>query len=343
MKALRILALMHQHLMPPEDATNVDASTAEWKTEYDVLITLRQLGHDAKPLGVEKDLGVIRSTIEDWKPHMVFNLLEAFDNVVLFEPNVVSYLELLRVPYTGCNSRGLLLAKDKGLSKRLLAYHRIPVPEFVICRRGQKVGAPKRLSFPLIVKPLTEQASLGISQASVVEDPAKLQERVAFIHESVGTDALVERFIDGRELYVGVMGNQRLRVFPVWEMAFTKMPEDVHHIATERVKWSVKYREKYGIKTGELTNVPQEVLERIQHVCKRVYRSLDLSGYARVDLRLDKDGKVYVLEANPNPQIANDEDFAESAKQAGVSYQALLQRIITLGLQWCPERVSRDG
>jgi D-alanine-D-alanine ligase len=258
--------------------------------------------------------------------------------VSLFEPNVVSYLELLRIPYTGCNPRGLLIAKDKGLSKKLMAYHRIPVPEFAIFHRGLKIRLPKRLAFPLIVKSPTEEASLGISQASVVEDEQKLRERVGFIHESVGTDALVEQFIEGRELYVGVIGNQRLRVFPVWEMQFSKMPDTVHRIATERVKWSDKYQEKYGIQTAELKDASDSVVERIQHLAKRVYRSLDLSGYARIDLRMDTDEKLYVLEANPNPQIAEGEDFAESAKQAGVPYKQLLQQIITLGLQWRPER-----
>ncbi len=338
MKPLRVLVLMHKHLVPPQDTSGVETQKAEWKTEFDVVTTLRSIGHEVEPLGVEQDLAVIRNTIDAWKPHIVFNLLEAFHNVSLFEPNVVSYLELLRIPYTGCNSRGLLLAKDKGLSKKLMAYHRVPMPEFAVFRRGRKVLVPKRLTYPLIVKSLTEEASLGISQASVVEDEQKLIERVGFIHESVGTDALVEHFIEGRELYVAVMGNQRLRVFPVWEMQFTNMPEDVHRIATARVKWSVKYQEKYGIRTAEFTDAPAGTVERIQHLCKRVYRALELSGYARIDLRLDKDGKIYVLEANPNPQIAQDEDFAESAKRAGLPYKQLLQQIIALGLQWRPER-----
>ena len=338
MKPLKVLVLMHKHLVPPQNTSGVDTQKAEWKTEFDVVTTLRALGHEAEPLGVEQDLGIIRSTIDSWKPHIVFNLLEAFHNVSLFEPNVVSYLELLRIPYTGCNPRGLLIAKDKGLSKKLMAYHRIPVPEFTVFPRGLKIRLPKRLAFPLIVKSLTEEASLGISQASVVEDEQKLRERVAFIHESVGTDALVEQFIEGRELYVGVMGNQRLRVFPVWEMQFSKMPDNVHRIATERVKWSNKYQEKYGIQTAELKDASDSVVEHIQHLSKRVYRSLDLSGYARIDLRMDADEKLYVLEANPNPQIAEVEDFAESAKQAGVPYKQLLQQIITLGLQWRPER-----
>ena len=123
-------------------------------------------------------------------------------------------------------------------------------------------------------------------------------------------------------------------------MHFTKMPDDVHHIATERVKWSLKYQEKYGIKPSDAKDLPVETQERIKHLCRRVYRALDLSGYARIDLRLDKEGKMYVLEANPNPQIARGEDFAESAKAAGLSYQALLQRILTLGLEWKPVRAG---
>ncbi len=338
MKPLKVLVLMHKHLVPPSDTSGLDTQEAEWKTEFDVLTTLRTIGHQAEPLGVEQDLGIIRSTIDDWKPHIVFNLLEAFHNVSLFEPNVVSYLELLRIPYTGSNPRGLLLAKDKGLSKKLMAYHRIPMPEFAIFRRGRTIRVPKRLTFPLIVKSLTEEASIGISQASVVGDEQKLRERIGFVHESIGTDALVEQFIDGRELYVGVIGNQRLRVFPVWEMQFTKMPDDVHRIATERVKWSTKYQEKYGIHTAELKDAPDGAEQRMQHLCKRVYRSLELTGYARIDLRLDQAGNIYVLEANPNPQIAQAEDFAESAKRAGVSYEQLLQQILTLGLRWRPER-----
>ncbi|MEP6887912.1 MAG: ATP-grasp domain-containing protein [Nitrospirales bacterium] len=339
MKALRVLVLVHKHLVPPEHASASDAEQAEWKTEYDVVTALQKLGHEVKPLGLQDDLSVARQAIKDWEPDIIFNLLEAFDNIVMFDHNIVSFLEMLRMAYTGSNARGLMLARDKSLSKKLMAYHRIPMPEFAVIRRGQKVRASKRLPFPLIVKSLTEEASLGISQASVVDSEEKLKERVAFIHDNIGTDALVEQFIEGRELYVGVMGNHRLRVFPIWEMQFTKMPNSVHHIATERVKWSVKYQEKHGIQTSELKDLPEDQRQRIQHLCRRVYRALELSGYARIDLRMDKDGKAYVLEANPNPQIARGEDFAESAKRAGLSYEALLQRILMLGLQWRPAHV----
>ncbi|HKN86983.1 MAG TPA: ATP-grasp domain-containing protein [Nitrospiraceae bacterium] len=334
MKVLRVLVLVHKHLVPPEHASASEAEQAEWKTEYDVVTALQKLGHEVKPLGLQDDLSVARRAIQDWEPDIIFNLLEAFDNIVMFDHNIVSFLEMLRMPYTGSNARGLMLARDKSLSKKLMAYHRIPMPEFAVIRRGQKARISKRLPFPLIVKSLTEEASLGISQASVVDSEERLKERVTFIHEHIATDALVEQFIEGRELYVGVMGNQRLRVFPIWEMQFTKMPNGVHHIATERVKWSVKYQEKHGIQTSELKDVPEDHCQQIQHLCRRVYRALELSGYARIDLRMDKDGKAYVLEANPNPQIARGEDFAESAKRAGLSYEALLQRIVMLGLQW---------
>jgi D-alanine-D-alanine ligase len=338
MRKLRVLALMHDYLVPPDDVTGIDVKNAKWKMEFDVTHTLEYMGHEVKKLGLGGDLGVIKSAITDWKPHIVFNLMESFEGVAMFDQNVVSYLELLRVPYTGCNPRGLMLSRDKALSKTLLAYHRVPAPEFAVFRVGRAIQRPKRLKFPLIVKSLTQESSIGISQASVVEDDDKLRERVRFIHHSIGTDAIVERYIDGRELYVGLIGNLKLQVFPVWELQFKKMPEENWRIATERVKWSDTYQKRHGITTDLARDLATDLSENIQRICKRVYRTLDLSGYARIDLRLDGDGKVYVLEANANPQLAYGEDFAESAEKSGVSYESLLQRIITTGLSWRPER-----
>ena len=254
MRKLRVLVLMHDYLVPPDDVSGHDLATAQWRTEYDVLKTLRDdLEHDVHVLGVKDDLAAIRQANDEFKPHIAFNLLEAFHEVGTFDQNVCRYLELLRLSYTGCNPRGMFLARDKALSKKLLHYHRIPVPEFTVVPRGRKPQLPKRLSFPVIVKSLTQESSIGISQASVVDDEAKLRERVQFIHESITTDAIVEQFVEGRELYCGVIGNQRLQVLPVWEMTFAKMPEGQHRIATERVKWSAKYQEKMGVATGEAT------------------------------------------------------------------------------------------
>src|SRR3954469_3895486 len=296
---LRVVALVHRHLIPPatiEEGTDITA--APWRTEYDVVSTLRALGHEVRPLGVHDDLGDIRRASEEWKPHIAFNLLEGFDDITIFDQNVVSHLELLKLPYTGCNPRGLLLARDKSLSKKLLAYHRIPVPEFDVARIGKPFRRSKRLAFPLIVKSLTQEASIGISQASVVDTGEKLKERVQFIHDSIGTAAIVEQYVEGRELYVGILGNQNLQAMPVWELFFTNMPEGAKRIATDRVKWSVKYQKKYGIDSGLAKELSDAKAEGIQHLCKRAFRALELSGYARIDLRVDEAGNAWIIEAN---------------------------------------------
>jgi len=335
----RIIALGHASLALPEAPTGVRVLEAEWKMEYDVIETLREQGHEVRVLGVHDDLAGIRPAAGFFEPHIVFNLMEAFAGITTYDQNVVSYLELLHLRYTGCNPRGLILARDKALSKKLLAYHRIPVPDFCVIKYGRKPALPKKMQFPLIVKSLFFEASAGISQASVVEDQEQLARRVQFIHDSLGTAAIVEQFIDGRELYVGVLGNERLEVLPVWEMSFAQMPENRWRIATERVKWNTQYQKKNGIMTDAATLSAADI-ERIQRVAKRAYRALDLNGYARIDLRMDDEGRVYVLEANPNPNLAYGEDFAESAETSGISYERLLERIITLGLRWVPERTA---
>lgn len=340
MRRLRILVLMHEDLVPPDELGGRDLATAEWKTEYDVVSTLKKLGHEVRPLGVKSDLGVIRTAIEEWHPHIAFNLLEEFDGVAIYDQNVVSYLELLHMPYTGCNPRGLMLARDKALTKKVLSFHRIPYPNFMVVPQGRSLKRPKGLAFPLIVKSISEEASLGISQASIVEDDERLRERVVFIHQSVGTGALIEQYIEGREFYVGVMGNGHLQVLPVWELLMDNLPEDAKRIATQRVKWSRKYQDKYGIRSEKAKNLSDGKAQEIQHLAKRVYRALGLSGYARIDLRMDAGGQVYVLEANPNPQIAHDEDFADSAEKAHYSYKDLLQELLNVGLRWQPAKAA---
>jgi D-alanine-D-alanine ligase len=338
---LRVLALVHRHLVPPAKIEEgIDIQAAPWRTEYDVVSTLTAMGHEVQTLGVHDDLGDIRRAATDWKPHIAFNLLEGFDDITIFDQNVVSHLELLKLSYTGCNPRGLLLARDKSLSKKLLAYHRIAVPDFEVFRIGRPIRRPKRLPFPLIVKSLTQEASIGISQASVVDSDEKLKERVTFIHESIRTAAIAERYIEGRELYVGVIGNQVLQALPVWELFFTNMPAEAKRIATDRVKWSIKYQKKYGIDSGPARDLADVLSTNIQHLCKRAYRALEISGYARIDLRLDENGNAWVLEANPNPQIARGEDFAASAEKLGMTYETVLQRIMNLGLRWQPESVA---
>jgi len=337
MKKLRVLVLMHEDLVPPSDSNGLDAkAVAPWKTERDVLEGLAELGHECRALGVHDDLSVIRDAIVEWKPHVAFNVLEEFHGVSMYAQAVISFVELMRLPYTGGNPRGLMLAHDKVLAKKILAYHRVPTPRFAYFPLGSAARRPKRLGFPLLVKSVSENASLGIAQASLVHSDEKLAERVGFMHREFGTDAMAEEFIEGRELYLGLMGNLRLECFPVWEMIFGDWPEDTPRIATAKVKWDAGYQEKRGIVTRAAQDLPAGVEREIVRVCKQVYRALELSGYARIDLRLSSEGKLYVLEANATPDLARDEDFALSAAAAEIPYPALLQRILNLGLAWRP-------
>lgn len=335
-RKLRILVLVHESLVPPADATHELAMESEWRTEFDVIRNLKELGHEVLALGVGGELNPIRRAVREIKPHISFNMLEGFDDVPHWDQNVVAYLEIQKMKYTGCNSRGLLLGRDKALTKKLLSYHRIRVADFAVALRGRRFKRPRRLEFPLFVKSATIDSSIGISQASVVENDDKLQERVQFIHDSIGTDALVESYIEGREIYVGILGNHRLTALPIWELRFENLPESSHKIATEALKWSDAFQIRNGIMSGPAQDLSEALAHKIVHICKRVYSTLFLSGYARIDLRLTPAGDVYVIEANPNPQIAYGEDFAESAEVAGIEYDALLQRIVNLGLAWEP-------
>lgn len=333
MKPLRILVLVHPDLVPPDSIKGyTEQQINEWKTEYDVVRTLRRAGHEVRPLGVHDELKPIRDELESFKPDVVLTLLEEFHGEAIYDQNVASFLELMHVPYTGCNPRGLMLARGKDLSKTLVHYHRIPVPAFAVFPMRRKVRRPARLPLPLIVKSLNEDGSYGISQASVVDTDAKFIERVGFIHERIGTPAIAEQYIDGREIYVGVLGNDRLRVLPVWELEFGNMAQGDWPIATEKVKHDPDYQERRGILHGPAKDLSPELIARIQRSAKRIYRTLELDGYARIDFRLAADGTPYFLEANPNPEIAESQEFAAAARHDGIKYVDLLHRILALGM-----------
>ena len=334
MKPLRVLVLMHETLVPPDSLAGLtEKQIDEFRTEYDVMEHLRKAGHNVRALGLGDNLGDLRTAITEWKPDIAFNLMEEFQGIVTYDQYVVAFLELMKQPYTGCNPRGMMISRDKALSKQILSYHRIPTPGFAVFRRGQRYKLPRKLKFPLFVKSATEDASVGISQASVVHDAERLKERIQFIHEQTNSDALVEEYIEGRELYVGVLGNDRLRTFPVWEMDFGTLP-DVMAIATRKVKWDRKYQSRHGIRTGAALELPDGCAAYLDKLSKRIYRALSLSGYARMDFRMRPDGSVFVLEANANPNISHQEDFGDSAQAAGVEYSALLEQIIRLGCNY---------
>ncbi len=342
MRRLRILVLMHPDFLPPDSSDGYTAQEINaWKTEYDVVSTLREAGHEVRPLGAQEEIKPVREAIEEFKPHVVFTLLEEFHSNVAYDQHIASYLELMRVPYTGCNPRGLILARGKDLSKTLVHHRRIAVPAFAVFPMRRKVKRPPRLALPLIVKSLNMDGSFGISQASIVDTDEKLAERVAFIHERSETAAIAEQFIEGRELYVGVLGNNRLRVLPVWELKFGNMGgRRSRHIATEKAKHDTDYQERVGIVDGPAKDLTPEVTARIQRAAKRIYQVLGLDGYARIDFRLSADGTPYFIEANPNPKIARNQEFATAAQHDGLQYPDLLHRILTLGISRAKAGVS---
>jgi len=333
-KKLRVIVLCHEDLVPPDTIEGLSAKeVAPFKTEWDVISTLKKMGHEVSPVGVYNNLGVIGNALIEQKPHIAFNLLEEFHGYPLYDQHVVSYLELMKQPYTGCNPRGLTICRDKALAKMVLAYHRIHIPAFAVFHMNRKVKRSKRLKFPLLVKSISEEGSVGIARASIVNDDEKLAERVEFIHRQTKTHAIAEQYIAGREIYVSVIGNQRLQTYTPWELVIEKLPEGAPNIATSKLKWDPAYQEKVGVVT-KAAELDKSMRDKVERLSKKIYRTLFLSGYARLDYRVTEDGQFYLLEANPNPQIADHEDFADSANHCGVDYEALLQKIIGLGVRY---------
>ena len=334
---LRVLILTDQGLVPDRPRSQLKGRQRELrKTEYDVMGALKRMGHDVSCVGLGEDLGVIDRALRRTGPHVTFNLVEELKALPYFDQHVVSYLELRKQKYTGCNPRGLIIARDKSLTKKVLAYHRIRVPRFAVVPNGKKVTIPKRLRFPVFIKPLNVEGSEGVSNASLVQDMDHLVERVSFIHEKVNAPALIEEFIEGREIYVGAYGNEQLTVLPAWELTMSKLADGSPLIATDKAKWDPKHQKKIGFRTGS-ARLKRPIAKSLELLSKRIYRLLGLSGYARLDYRLNKFGAFYLLEANPNPQIARDEDFARSAMHAGMRYENLLQKLITLGQSYTPK------
>src|SRR5437773_11920551 len=321
-----------------------ELKTEDWKTEANVLEALQQLGWVAQHLAIFDDTDLIRQKCQSFQPELIFNLADQFKNNRAFDQNIVSFLELHDVPFTGCGSTGLTLCKHKGISKKILGYHRIRVPDFTVIPRGKRVVRPKRLAFPILVKPLKEEASLGIAQASFVESDDQFKERVAFIHEKYDHDVIAEEYIEGRELYVSILGNHRLQIFPLRELLFKEVPPDEPKIATYKAKWDEGYRTRWGLVNQFAQQLDPNLVRHIEQTCKRIYHLLTIDGYARIDLRLTLDNKVYFIEANPNPMIAEDEDFAQSALKANLTYPQLIERIVRLGLKTRSEerRVGKE-
>lgn len=305
----------------------------EWKDERDVMRTLNKLGHKVSAFGVFDDIRPLVDRVRQAKPDVIFNLCESFNADRSKEPNLPALLELLGVPYTGARPEALTLCKDKGLTKKLLTYHKVRVPEFAVApRKGPMPKVLARFVYPGICKPLGLDASEGIAKSSLVTNAEDAEERVRFIHQKLGTDAIVEEYIEGRELYVGVFGNERLTVLPPQELFFKKLPSASPRVLTFRAKWDDEYRKKYGIDSDVARPIEPKTLAKLNETCKEIYKLFKITGYARIDLRLSEQGECVFLEINPNPSIKKSDDFAFAAKQAGIGYDELLNKLVHLPL-----------
>jgi D-alanine-D-alanine ligase len=312
---------------------SAEMKTEDWKTEANVLAALGELGYTTEHLAIFDNLDLLRQKLETFAPDVIFNLADQFKNNRGFDQNIASLLEMQGVPFTGCGATGLVLCKHKGTSKKILGYHHIHVPNFVVIPRGQRIARLKRPKFPLLVKPVKEEASYGISQASFVTSDEQFRERVAFIHEKHDADVIAEEYIEGREFYVSVMGTLKLTVFPIRELVFGQVPPNEPKIATYKAKWDEEYRKRWGLQNQFPEGLEPALVAQIEETCKRIYRLLTIEGYARIDLRLTAAHEIYFIEANPNPILAADEDFAQAAGKAGLTYPQLIDRIIRQGMK----------
>jgi D-alanine-D-alanine ligase len=325
-----VLLLCHETLVPPQGVRAYPLrAPPEWRTEFDVKQALRAHGHRVTTLGAAHELAPVLEACAR-RPDVVFNLLVEFHGRARYDQHVASLLELLELPYTGCGPRGLTLARDKALAHELLAARGVDVPRFQLCERGVRVR--RRLPFPLLVKTRDEEASLGLAQASLVRDERALARRVAFVHEHLETDALVEEYVPGRELYSALLGGTRPRVFPTWELVFTRLPRSHAPIATRAVKFSLATQRRLGIKSRAARLAPA-LERRVAKLACTGWEALGLEGYARIDLRLTPEGRLTMLEANPNPELARGEDFAQAAARAGLAYPDLIDELLALALR----------
>ncbi|MFC1783460.1 ATP-grasp domain-containing protein, partial [Planctomycetota bacterium] len=265
-------------------------------------------------------------------PDLVFNLTEHYGGDRCLDKNITALLELLDIPYTGAGTMGLLLCRDKRLCKQLLSLHKIRVPQFISLPPGGTFQVSRKLHYPLVVKPAFEDGSEGISNASLVYNENALKERAAFVHDRWEQAAIAEEYIEGQELYVSLIGNKRLTVFPIRGCIFDYDGQEGPNLVTYRVKWNKKYQEKWNIRFTFIEFEP-EIVKKIERICKKIYRVLQLRDYGRIDVRLTPDNKLVFLEANPNPDIAYGDEVAESAEKFGLSYEDLIDRILQNALR----------
>jgi D-alanine-D-alanine ligase len=336
-KPYRITVMMDAAYIPAPDP-EFKGTPAEKNAEYNVIQTLRKIGHQVQLLGVSDNIEKLVKHLTENRPDLVFNLTEQFRSDRRMDKNIVGLLELFDIPYTGTGPAGLFLSRNKALSKQLLSSRKIHVPGYVELQPGKVIRVPKSLRYPLIIKPIYEDGSEGIHNASLVKNTEELADRVKMVHEKFQQSAIAEEYVEGREFYISLLGNHRLTLLPPRELSFGSAENGGPVLATYRVKWNTKYRDKWGIKFN-FVRLDEAVWKSIARVSKKVYRLCQMHDYGRIDLRLTPANQIVILEVNPNPNIAADDELAESARKAGISYRDLIDRIIRL----CLKRNTEQG
>jgi D-alanine-D-alanine ligase len=331
LKSLKIILLFDVSIHLETSEYELYWNTPDWASENDVKKALTKLGHTVIPFGIYNDIEPFLKIVQMEKPDLVFNMSEAFSGDRELEPNLTALMELLKIPFTGAGPLSLQLCKDKGLTKIILGHHNIQTPKFLVVQKTKHIPSLKKFKFPGIIKPLQLESSEGISQNSYVENERDAISRIQFIHEKLQVDAIIEEYIEGREIYVSILGNDKLTVFPPREMFFREVPDTEPKFATYQSKWNAEYRKKWGIDSGWMEKMPESTFKKMNSTCKRIYKLLKIQGFGRIDLRI-RNEEIYFIEANPNPSIAKKEDYGLSAHKGGVDYEDLLSKIISLSL-----------
>ncbi|MBI2027796.1 MAG: ATP-grasp domain-containing protein [Deltaproteobacteria bacterium] len=334
MKKLRVLVITDLSSAPSLDF-NLESelkTNPDWKVEHDVLKALHKLEHETKLLLLFNDLTILLKEVSKFKPDVVFNLTETFrDNRELASP-LTGVLDLLGIAYTGASAQTLSLCNNKALTKKLLLYHGIGTPHFKIASLRRELSDLKNFPYPAFVKPICQEGSEGIAQSSIVKSFEDCVRRVKFVHKKFQTDALVEQYIEGREFYLSMLANKEWEVLAAREMRFEKVPIGSPKIATHHAKFDEDYQKKWGIRSVKPSHMAEDLIQYLRSLGIKIGQALNLDGYVRMDLRVTSDQKVYVLEVNPNPSLAKDEDFALSASDEGYSYEELIQHILDRAL-----------
>ena len=297
-----------------------------------VAAALRQTGHKVSILGVHGDVRKLISGLTRRKPDLVFNLMEMFGDNVFNDIAVAGLLELIGIPFTGGGPGECYLQQDKALTKKLLAYEGIAYPDFALFSQDADLETGGRLHLPLIVKPLRADASIGIDGNALVHTPQEMMERVLAIHRRVHDSALVEEYIEGREFYVGVLGNAEPVAFPPIEMDFSQLPEGIPHILDRKAKWDEKSPAYQGTR-AVVADMPDELRAKLRKTSLDAYRALRVRDYGRIDLRLTPTNEIYVIEVNASSYLEQSSEFATAAAAADLDYPALINKIVEAARQ----------